>query len=107
MNTVEEHDHPTNHRLREEGMDMVGIHVMKVDDMDMVEELPINHRTEVDGTDREDSNMVEVKVVEREHESVVLVRHWSRDASASSLGMGGACKVGMFRMSHHICKSGL
>jgi hypothetical protein len=72
----------------------------------MVEELPMNHRTEVDGTDREDSNMVEVEVVEREHESVVLVRHWSREASTSSLGMEGAYKVGMFRMSHHVCKSG-
>jgi hypothetical protein len=33
MNTVEEHDHPMNHRLGEEGMNMVGIHVMKVDEV--------------------------------------------------------------------------
>jgi hypothetical protein len=48
--------------------------------MDMVKEHPSNHRPEVEGIDREDTDMgedmtVEVEVVEREHEGVVLVRH--------------------------------
>jgi hypothetical protein len=51
--------------------------------MDMVERLS-NHRPEVEGIDREDTDMgedmtVEVDVVEREHEGVVLVRHWTGD----------------------------
>jgi hypothetical protein len=38
----------------------------------------------VEGIDREDIDMmedmtVEVEVIEREHESVVLVRHWTGD----------------------------
>jgi hypothetical protein len=39
---------------------------------------PVEPSTEgggVEGIDREDSDMVEVEVVEREHEGVVLVRH--------------------------------
>jgi hypothetical protein len=50
--------------------------------MDTVEEHyhSLNHRPEVEGMDREDSGMgedmtVEVEVIEREHERVVLVRH--------------------------------
>jgi hypothetical protein len=44
----------------------------------------INHRPEVEGMDREDSGMgenmmVEVEVVEREHEGVVLAKHWTND----------------------------
>jgi hypothetical protein len=52
--------------------------------MDMMEERSSNHRPEVEGIDREDSDMGEdtavvVEVVEREHKSVVLVRHWTGD----------------------------
>jgi hypothetical protein len=99
-NKVEEHDHPTNHQLRKEGMnkveehyhsmnqwlevedmDMVGIHMV-----DMVEEHSSNHRLEVEGIDREDSDMgedktVEVEVVEREHKIMVLPRHWTGDGA--------------------------
>jgi hypothetical protein len=78
MNTVEEHAHPMNHRLEEEGMNMADIHMAEVEGIDMVEAHPSNHRPKVEGVegiDREDSDMVEVEVVEREHEGVVLVRH--------------------------------
>jgi hypothetical protein len=42
---VEEQDHPTNHRLGEEGMNMVGSHMIEVKGMDMMEEHfhPMNH----------------------------------------------------------------
>jgi hypothetical protein len=50
--------------------------------MDMVEEhfYPINHRSEVEGMDTVDTGMgedraVELEVVERESEGVVLARH--------------------------------
>jgi hypothetical protein len=50
--------------------------------MDMVGEYyhPMNHRPQVEGMYREDSGMgedmtVEVEVVEREHDGVVLARH--------------------------------
>jgi hypothetical protein len=81
---VEEHDHPSNHWLREEGMNMAGIHMVELEGMDRVEERPSNHRLEVEGIDREDIDMVEdmtveVEVVKREHEGVVLVRHWISD----------------------------
>jgi hypothetical protein len=44
----------------------------------------MNHRPEVKDINREDSDMgkdvmVEVEVVEREHEDVVLMRHWTSD----------------------------
>jgi hypothetical protein len=89
MNMVEEHDHPSNYRLGEEGIPMV-----KVEGMNMMEEHPSNHRPEdkstdmmeermsnyqpeVEGIDREDIDMVEdmtmeveVEVVEREHELI-------------------------------------
>jgi hypothetical protein len=105
MNMVEEHDHPTNHRLGEEGMnmveehyhpmndrlevedmDIVGIHMVDVEGMDMVKERMSNHRSKVEGMDREDSDMgedmtVEVEVVEREHEGVVLAMHWIGDGA--------------------------
>jgi hypothetical protein len=53
--------------------------------MDIVEERPSNHRSEVESIDREDSNMredmtVEVEVVER-HEGIMLVRHWTGDGA--------------------------
>jgi hypothetical protein len=48
MNIVEELDHLMNHRLGEEGMNMVGSNMVKVDDMDMVKEHfhLMNHRSE-------------------------------------------------------------
>jgi hypothetical protein len=54
--------------------------------MDMMEERSSNHRPEVEGIDREDSDMGEdtavvVEVVEREHKSVVLARHWTGDGA--------------------------
>jgi hypothetical protein len=58
-----------NHRPEVEGMDTTEQH-----------EHPMNHRPEVEDMDREDNDMwedmmVELKVVERERECVVLVRH--------------------------------
>jgi hypothetical protein len=57
--------------------------------MDTVDEHyhPMNHRLEVEGMDREDSGMredmtVDVKVVEREPDDVMLVRHWTADGAA-------------------------
>jgi hypothetical protein len=38
MDMVEEQDHPMNHRLEEESMNMVGSNMVKVDGMDTVEE---------------------------------------------------------------------
>jgi hypothetical protein len=81
MNMAKEHYHLTNHRLEVEDMDM-----MEVGGMDMVEERLSNHRLEVESIDRENSDMredltVEVEVVEREHEGVVLVRHWTGDGA--------------------------
>jgi hypothetical protein len=43
MNMVEEHDHPSNHWLREEGMNMAGIHMVELEGMDRMEERPSNH----------------------------------------------------------------
>jgi hypothetical protein len=62
MNMVEEQDHPMNHRLREENMNMVEHyhpmnHRSEVEDMDM----------DIEHSDMEDDMMVEVEVVEREH----------------------------------------
>jgi hypothetical protein len=59
--------------------------------------------------DREDSGTredmtIEVKVIEREPEGVVLMRHWTGDGAASSSGVGGTCEIGVFKRSHHICK---
>jgi hypothetical protein len=53
---VEEQDHSTKHRLREEGMNMVGSNTVDVDGMDTVEEHfhPMNHRSEVEGMDTVD-----------------------------------------------------
>jgi hypothetical protein len=102
MNMVEEQNHPTNHQVGEEDMNMVEEHYHltnhrpEVEDMDMVEEHyhPINHRSAVVGMDREDSGMrkdmtVEVEVVEREHEGVVLMRHWTGDEAEMH---GRACQ---------------
>jgi hypothetical protein len=48
-----------NHRLGEEGMNMVGSHKVEVEGMDMVEEHfhMMNHRSEVEGMDMVDSGM--------------------------------------------------
>jgi hypothetical protein len=54
---------------------MMGIYMVEVEGMHTVEEPTLNHRPDVEGIDREDSDMVEVDVVEREHEGVVLARH--------------------------------
>jgi hypothetical protein len=72
MDMVEEQNHPTNHRLGEEGMNMVSSHKVEVDveRMDTMEEHfhPMNHRPKVDS--------------ERELDGLVFVRHWTRDAAA-------------------------
>jgi hypothetical protein len=51
MDMLEEQDHSTNHRLRDESMNMVGSNMVEVDGMDTVDEHfhPINHRPEVEG----------------------------------------------------------
>jgi hypothetical protein len=82
MNMLEEHDRPLNHRTDEEGMDMADIHMMEVEDIDMVEEHLSMERSEVDGMNMEGMDMVKdmtVEVVERDHESMALVRHWIGD----------------------------
>jgi hypothetical protein len=45
MDMVEEQDHPMNHRLGEEDINMVGSNIVEVDGMDMVEKYfhLINH----------------------------------------------------------------
>jgi hypothetical protein len=48
---------------------------------------PMNHRPNVEGMDREDSGMredmaVEMEVVERESEGMVLMRHWTGNVAA-------------------------
>jgi hypothetical protein len=45
IDMVEEQDHPTNHRLGENGMNMVGSNMVEVDGMDVMEEHfhSINH----------------------------------------------------------------
>jgi hypothetical protein len=70
MDTVEEHFHLMNHRPEVGGMDTVEEHFH-----------PMNHRSEVEGMDMVDTGMgedrvVELEVVEREPEGVVLMRHW-------------------------------
>jgi hypothetical protein len=51
MNMLEEHDHPSNHRPRDEGMDMVGIHMVEVKGMNMLEERPPKERPEDESMD--------------------------------------------------------
>jgi hypothetical protein len=45
---------------------------------------------------------VEVDVVEREPDDVMLARHWIGKALASSSGVGGACKIRVFRRSTYV-----
>jgi hypothetical protein len=104
MNMVEEQDH----RLGEEGMNIVGSNMVEVEYMDMVDEhfhpmkhrpevksmymvgkhfYPMNHRPEVEGMDTVDTGMwddraAELEVVERELEGVVLASHWTSDGAA-------------------------
>jgi hypothetical protein len=84
MDMFEEQDHLTNHRLGEED-----INTVEVDGMDMVEEHfhPMNHRSEVEDMDTVDIGMredraVELEVIEREPDGVVLVMHWTGDGAA-------------------------
>jgi hypothetical protein len=84
MNMVDEHDHPMNHRLEVKDMNIMGIYMVEVEGMDIVDERPSSHRLEVEDMDRGDSDMgedmtIEIKMVEREHEGVVLMRHWTSD----------------------------
>jgi hypothetical protein len=107
MDTVEEQDHPTNHRLRKDGMNMVCSNMVEVDSMntvekqfhpmnhrpevegmDMVEEHfhPVNHWSEVEGMETVDTGVreniaAELEVVERKPEGVVLARHWTGDGA--------------------------
>jgi hypothetical protein len=81
MDMIEEQDHLMNHRLGEDGMNMV-----EVDSMDTVEEHfhPMNHKPEVEGmytvdTDIGEDRAAKLKVVEREPEGMVLARHWTGD----------------------------
>jgi hypothetical protein len=65
-------------------MDMMGIHMVEVEDMKMVEQRPSNHRSEVEDMNREENDIgedmtVEVEVVEREHRNVVLTMQWTDD----------------------------
>jgi hypothetical protein len=76
MNMLKNHERSSNHRSEEEGMDMTDIHMMEVEDMDMVKEHPSKKRLEVEGVDTKGMDMMEVitmeldmKVVEREHEA--------------------------------------
>jgi hypothetical protein len=89
MDMVDEQDHPRNHRLKEDGINMAGSHKVEVEDMDTVEEFfyLMNHRLEVEGIDMVDNGMgedrtAELEVVEREPEGVVLARHWTGDEAA-------------------------
>jgi hypothetical protein len=108
MDMVEKQDHPMNHRLGEEGMNMVSSNMMEVDGMDTVEEHfhPMNHRSEVEGLDTVEEHFhpmihrpelegmdtvdtgmgadraAELEVVEIEPECMVLVRHWTGDGVA-------------------------
>jgi hypothetical protein len=58
--------------------------MMEVESMNMMD--PSNHWSEDEGMDMEDIDMVEdimmeVEVVEKEHESVVLTRHWTSNGA--------------------------
>jgi hypothetical protein len=107
MDMVEEQDHPINHQLRKDGMNMVGSNMVQVYDMDTMEEHfhPMNHRPEVEGMDMVeehfhpmnhrskvkgmntmdtgmgDDRVAELDVVEREPEGTMLARHWISDGA--------------------------
>jgi hypothetical protein len=48
---LEEHDHPSNHQLGEEGMNMADIHMVEVEGMDVVDERSSNQQSKDEGTD--------------------------------------------------------
>jgi hypothetical protein len=101
MDTVEEHFHPMNHRPKVESINTVEEHFY-----------PINHRLEVEGMDTVDTDMrenraVELEVVEREPEGVVLVRHWTGEVSPNSSEVKRACETRVFKRSTHVYNSGL
>jgi hypothetical protein len=101
MYMVEEQDHPSNHWLGEEGMNIVGSNMVEVDGMDTMKEYfhpmnhrpevegidtveeyfhPMNHRSKVEGMNTMDTGMgedrtAELAIVEREPEDTVLARH--------------------------------
>jgi hypothetical protein len=86
MCMVEEHS--SKERLKVEGIDTEEERPSKeraeMESIDTKEEHPSKERPEVDSTDMEGMNMVEgitVEVVEREHESMVLKRHWIGDGA--------------------------
>jgi hypothetical protein len=83
MVMVEEQDHPMNHQLGEEGMNM-----LEVDVIDTVDEHfhPMNHLPEVEGMNMVDTGMgeyrvAELEVVKRELEGMVLAGHWTGDGA--------------------------
>jgi hypothetical protein len=53
----------------------------------------------------EDDRAAELEVVERESNGVVLMRHWTGEASLNSSGVGGACETGVFKRSTHVYNS--
>jgi hypothetical protein len=97
INMLEEHERQSNHRPKEESMDMTDIHMVEVESMDMVAEHPSKERPEVDGIDTEEEGMdteeehpskerpkvedmkmvkdMTVEVVKKEHNDVVSMRH--------------------------------
>jgi hypothetical protein len=137
MNMVEEQDHSTNHRLGEEGMNMVDSHMVEVEGMNTVEEHfhSMNHRSEVDGMDTVDEHFhsmnhwpevdgmdtvdngmwedrtAELEVVEREFEGVMLARHWTDDEAArhrrTRREWEELVKPGCVKRLTHVYKSGL
>jgi hypothetical protein len=85
---------PVEPPVEEECMNVAGIHMVKVEGMDMVEKRPSNHWSKDDGVDMEEErpskkrpkvegmNMMEdmtadvdMEVVEKEHGSVMLAKH--------------------------------
>jgi hypothetical protein len=112
MDMVEQQDHPANHHLGEEGMNMVDSNMVVVNGMDTVEVYfhPMNHRLGVEGMDMVDTGMgediaAEMELVEREPEGMVLVRHWSSEASTNSSGVRGACETRVFKRSNHVSQN--
>jgi hypothetical protein len=75
IDTVEEHFHPINHRSEVEGMDTVEEHFH-----------PMNHRPNVEGMDKVDTEIgedraTELEMVEREPDGVVLAKHCTGDGA--------------------------
>jgi hypothetical protein len=79
--------------------------------MDTVEEYfhLMNYRPKVEGMDTMDTGMwenrsPELEVVKKEPDGVVLVRHWTGEASLNSSVVEGACKIGVFKRLTNVCK---